>query len=76
MNRNALAFAFFAAALLAGCTPQTRQEYKQAGNEAAQAVKTDASAATHAARAADSAAKKSLNNNETEHPAEKKSKTG
>jgi osmotically-inducible protein OsmY len=40
-----------AALLVAGCTSQSREEYGQAGNEAAQAIKTDASAASKMAAA-------------------------
>ncbi len=48
------------AALLCGCTPQSRQEYSQAGNATAQAIKTDADAAARATKAASKAASESL----------------
>lgn len=60
MNSKVLGFAVLAGVVVAGCTPQTRDEYKQAGGEAAQAMKQDANAAAHAAKSAGSAARKSL----------------
>jgi hyperosmotically inducible periplasmic protein len=51
---------------LAGCTPQSRDEYSAAGHEAAQAVTTDAGVAARATKAAANAADNSLKGSGTD----------
>jgi hypothetical protein len=48
------------AALLCGCSSTSRGEYKDATNEAAQAIKTDVGTAVHATKAAGKAVRGSI----------------
>jgi hypothetical protein len=59
-----------------GCTPQSREEYTKAGDETAKAIKTDANAASHAAKSAGAAARTSLNKDGVTHPASSGSTKG
>ncbi len=46
--------------VLGACTPASRDEYSKAGNEAAQAIKTDTQTAVKATKAATEAAQKTI----------------
>ena len=61
MGRIRLAlWAATAAMALSGCSPSSRDEYKSASNEAAQAIKTDANTTAHAFKAMGDSAKQSI----------------